>query len=285
MSTIVEFKYRIIYESLSRFSSALSRSVTLEDIRLCLQRQLKYLFDYQVVRFCFYQQGHFIVYSIVLSGSALQCGDETLLWAHEQLIKTKDVPLVFDDERLIAGDLDKLSFQLTETPTQIWGWNIGVSAGSGLIVSVFSNPTRLFNHTDVPILKIAVENLYAKILSICLIDELSTSKKAVELALRGVQEKSEVIARLVATQEDVIQERTRQLEDRNAQLVLLSRQHAHTIREPLARILSLAYLIEIVSAEEAIEEIIPLLVTTSTDLDVALQEVIQRIDSDVISPN
>lgn len=285
MSTTLDFKYRIIYESLSRFSSTLSRSTTLEEVRQCLQRQIKYLFDYQLVRFCFYQQDYYVIYSLVATGCALHDGDTTLLWEHERLLKERNVPLVIDDERMVVSSLHQLPFELKSSPTQVWGWNVGFTPDSGILVSVFSGSARQFQSTDVPILKITLENLYAKILSIRLIEELNKSKKEVDQALHSLQEKSEVISTLVATQEQVIQDRTRELEVKNAKLIYLSREHAHTIREPLSRILSLAYLIDLLPPQEVLDEIIPVLVTTSMDLDKALQQVIQTIDTEIASPD
>lgn len=281
MSATLEFKYRIIYESLSRFSSALSRSATLEEVTHCLRRQVKYLFDYQLIRFCFYQRGHYIVYSLASTDCRLQCGEGGLLWAHERILKSSDVPSLINDQTLIAEGLQQLTLRLLETPTQIWGWNVGFSPESGMVVSVFSDSGRQFQPADIPILKIALENLYAKLLSIQLIEELGESKKVVEQALVGLQEKSAVIARLVNTQEETIQRRTRELEAKNAQLLQLSRQHAHLIREPLSRILSMAYLIEVLPPQEVTDEIIPLLVITAHDLDLALQQVIQHIDNEI----
>ena len=285
MSTTLEFKYRIIYESLSRFSSVLSRSTTLDEVRHCLLAQVKYLFDYQFVRFCFYQQESYLVYSLIPNNCVLECGDTTLLENHERLLRGKDVPSVIDDLTLIAGGLGKLPFRLSELPTQIWGWNITFTADSGIVVSVASGNGRQFQPADVPVLRITLENLYAKLLSIRLIDELGESKKEIEQALLSLQEKSNIISRLVTTQEEIIRDRTRELKIKNTKLLHLSRQHAHIIREPLSRILSLAYLVELLPPEEFINDIIPVLAATSNDLDAALQQVIQTIDAEIDSPN
>ncbi|MBC3785986.1 hypothetical protein [Spirosoma utsteinense] len=281
MSTVLAFKYRLIYESLSRFSSALSRSTTLDQVRQCLQGQIKYLFDYQLVRFSFYQQGYYVTFSLVPTGSNVVCGSAGLLWKHEQILSESHVPAILDDAALIADSLQPSQLRLPEKPTQIWGWHVAFSADSGLIVSVFSGGDRQFQPADVPILRIAVENLYAKILSIKLIEELGSKQQELQLALSNLQEKNDVIAQLVATQEAVIQYRTQELEHKNTRLLEVSRQHAHTIREPLSRILSLAYLMETFSAEEIMEEMMPMLVVTSHDLDKALQQIISSIDADL----
>lgn len=285
MATTSEFRYRILYESLSRFSGALSRSTTLEEVKSCLQRQIKYLFDYQLIRLCFYQRGHYIIYALSATGCSLQRGEPDLLRAHERLLLSSNVPSIVDDEALIEECLHGLPDQPPGRTTQIWGWNVGFSPDSGIVVSVFSGSNRQFQPADVPILKIALENLYAKLLSIQLIEELGKSKKAVEEALAGLQEKSAVIAQLVDTQEAVIQRRTRELAAKNTQLLRLSRQHAHVIREPLSRILSMAYLIEVLPPQEVMDEIIPLLMTTARDLDGALQQVIRDIDTEISAPD
>jgi hypothetical protein len=283
MSSTLDFKYRIIYEALSRFSSALSRSATLDQVKQCLQGQVKYLFDYQLVRFCFYQQSYHIVYTLASTHCSLECGTEVLLWTHEQEVKERDIPMIVDDPGLIEASLHQNTLPVAGISTQLWGWHMGFTAQSGLMVSVYSGSGRQFQTTDVPVLKIAMENLYAKLLTIRLIDELGTSKQAVEQALLGLQEKSAVIDRLVATQEDIIRQRTQELETKNTRLLQVSRHHAHTIREPLSRILSLAFLTEELPADEVINEIIPLLVKTSNELDVALQQVIRNIDTDLVS--
>ena len=138
MSTTLDFKYRIIYESLSRFSSTLSRSVTLEEVKHCLQRQIKYLFDYQLLRFCFYQQDYYIVYTLTPTGCTLHYSDGQLLWPHERLLLSRDMPTILDDADLIADSLRQAPLPLAHQPTQIWGWNVGFNPGSGLMVSVFS---------------------------------------------------------------------------------------------------------------------------------------------------
>lgn len=283
MSTTLAFKYRIIYEALSRFSSVLSRSGTLDQVEKCLQSQVKYLFDFQSVIFSFYQQEHYITYTLYPTRCTFENGSEKLLLPHERFLKQTSLPAIVDDPELIAESLPPSLMQVSNMPTQRWGWHVGFTTDSGLIVSVFSGKDRQFQPTDVPILKIAMENLHAKILSIRLIEELGNNKKELEQVLLGLQEKNEVIAQLVATQETVIQNRTQELKHKNKRLVELSREHAHTIREPLSRILSLAYLIETLPPEEVIQDIMPMLVTTSNDLDRALQQIIKSIDTEIIS--
>lgn len=283
MATTLDFKYRIIYEALSRFSSTLSRSTTLAEVKQCLQTQVKYLFDYQLIRFCFYHADCYTVYTLIPSQCVLQGGDAHLLGEYERVLKDRHVPLIIEEPTLIHTSLQTFPLPLATPPTQIWGWNVEFTPRSGLLVSVASSSTRQFQPTDVPILKIALENLYAKLLALRLFDELSASKQAVEEALQGVQQKNAEIARLVAQQESIIQSRTQELALKNAQLLNLYREHAHTIREPVSRLLSLAYLVEELTLEEIVNEIIPALLTTSTDLDVALREVVDRIDAELLS--
>ncbi|MEZ0611764.1 hypothetical protein ACAW74_24850 [Fibrella sp. WM1] len=283
MSAPNDFKYRVIYEQLSRFSGNLSRTTSFDEIRQCLQRHVKHLFGYQLIRFCFYQQDAYIVFSLTPTNVVWQQGDCSLLYSHERLLKGNSIPVVINDAALLAQSVELVPFPPTDELVQLWSWNLTFAPDSGVIACVFSTESQAFQAADVTVLKITLENLYAKLQSIRLIDELNASKKAVDNALLALQEKSNVISKLVATQEEVIQQRTRALELKNTKLLHLSRQHAHTIREPLTRILSLTYLIGVLPPEEVINDIIPALVVTSTDLDQSLQQVVQQIDGALFS--
>lgn len=283
MLAVHEFKYRVVYEQLSRFSGHLSQATTLEAINQCLHRHLKYLFDYQLVRFCFYQQQEYIVHSLSLSDTTWQAGDERLLCAYERQLRGNPIPVIVAEASEQVRSVDVLP--AVAKPVQLWHWDLPLGADSGVVASVFSTETEPFQTADVTVLKIVLENLYAKILSIRLIDELSSSKQAVDRALASLQHKNAMISRLVATQEAVIRQRTHALELKNAQLIELSRQHAHTIREPLSRILSLTYLIDVLPVEAVMSDILPALVTTSSDLDKALQQVVRQIDDQLHLPD
>jgi DNA-binding transcriptional MerR regulator len=281
LSTALEFKYRVIYESLSRFSSALSQAATLADVQLCLQRQVKYLFDCQLVRFCFYKDDQHTLYSGSTAESRFRQGGASLLCHHEHWLYDSNVPVVIHDPDLIAHSLQPDYANLAGSIDEIWGWHLRFGPNVGIIASVCSGKGRSFKTNDVPVLKIMLENLYAKLLSLRLIDELGQSKRAVEQALLHLQEKNDEITQLLSEQETVIRQRTHELEQKNARLHQLSRQHAHLIREPLCRILSLAYLIDMVPVTEATTDVIPALLTTARDLDVALQRVVSQMDAEV----
>ncbi|GAB3570392.1 hypothetical protein GCM10027578_26660 [Spirosoma luteolum] len=285
MSTPLDFKYRIIYEALSRLSGTLSRSATLDDVRQCLQRQLKYIFDYQLTRFCFYQQDYHIVFSLSPAGSLVQTGAGGLLWKTEIEQRLRPVPTISNHIGESDDCLNTLPFTLPDLPTERWSWHTSFSVDSGMIVSVYSGADRRFNPSDVPTLRVVLETLYGRLLSIRLIEELGQRRHEIEQTLLDLQDRNRTIARLVDSQETIIQLRTRELEQKNAKLLAFSRQHTHTIREPLSRILSLAYLADVLSPEEVVDEIIPSLATTAADLDKALQQVIQEIDREFDFPD
>ncbi|WP_461125758.1 hypothetical protein [Spirosoma aerophilum] len=236
-----------------------------------------------MVRFCFYHTESYTVYTLTPGQCVLEVGDTCLLSEYERVLKVQQVPQIIEEPTLIGISLAAFPLRLATPPSQVWGWNVEFAPHSGLLVSVASGPARQFQPMDVPILKIALENLYAKLLALRLFDELSVSKKAVEDALSGVQQKNAEIARLVTQQEAIIQRRTQELTTKNAQLVNLYREHAHTIREPVSRILGLTYLMEDLPLDELINELIPALLTTSMELDVALRGVVDRIDAELIS--
>lgn len=280
MTSPNDFKYRLIYEQLARFSSSLSRTQTLDEVRQCLLRHVKYLFDYQLVRLCFYQHEQLIIFSLSRTDAVLQSGGERLRCNYERLLSGNNVPVIIDDAALLAQYVTEVALPTSSGPVQLWHWDLSFGPDSGVIASVFCGEQRL-QPTDVTILKLALENLYAKVLSIRLVSELNRSYETVGEAVQKLQKKNDLISKLVASQEAIIRRRTRELELKNAKLLQLSRQHAHAIREPLSRIMSLAYLVEILSTEEIINDIIPNLLTASTDLDGALRQVIHQLDAEL----
>ena len=82
-------------------------------------------------------------------------------------------------------------------------------------------------------------------------------------------------------QEVVIRTQTATLKKRNEHFRNVSVLNAHSVREPLFRILGLTSLITAVGDKEARTGILPMLQRTSEELDVALKEVINLALNDM----
>lgn len=280
-----DFRYRLIYEQLSRFSGSLSRTNTLDEVRQCLHKHAKYLFDFDLIRLGFYEREQYVVYSLTRMEAVLQRGAASLLTEHERLSRGNYMPTIVEDAGPLAAGVGCVSVPTAREPLQLWSWDLALEPDSGVVASVYSRVSHPFRAADMTILKLMLETLHAKLRSIRLVEELTESQRAMAAAMAALQEKNELITQLTTQQDAVIQRRTRELELKNTQLLHLSRQHAHTIREPLARILSLTYLTELLSAEEIINDVIPHIITTSSDLDTALRLVIEQIDAELRPPD
>ena len=82
--------------------------------------------------------------------------------------------------------------------------------------------------------------------------------------------------KIVDQQKEVIDDRTKKLKEKNKELAEISQLNAHTVREPLSRILGLIEISDYYSAEELKTEVLDHLKTSSEDLDKALKDVIER---------
>ena len=281
MVTKEEFRYRLIYESLSRFSSNLSRTSTFEDLRSCLQRDIKYLFDYPLIRFTFYKSDQVISYAISSTRCELDRIHMEDLWPLEKRLIKTEVPMVMDVLSEVKQNLPGYEESFKDRIVSVWGWNFNFGKQQGVLVSVFTESGKPFRYTDLPVLKITVENFFAKNLNISLFSEIFKQKKELEEALQLLKEKSDEIGLLVNSQEKIIVERTSELLHKNTKLVELSRMNAHTIREPLSRIQGLTSMLYMLTVEEIQNEIVPSLLESSTDLDTAVHLVIGLIENEI----
>mgnify|MGYP000229865445 CR=1 FL=1 len=84
------------------------------------------------------------------------------------------------------------------------------------------------------------------------------------------------ISKIVDQQKEGIDDRTKELKEKNKELAEISQLNAHTVREPLSRILGLIEISDYYSAEELKTEVLDHLKTSSEDLDKALKDVIER---------
>ncbi|MDJ1485190.1 hypothetical protein QNI16_32120 [Cytophagaceae bacterium YF14B1] len=282
MSNPLEFRYRLVYESLAKLTTHLNHSETLDEVQHCLQRHLKYLFDSQLVRFGYYQDGQYIIYSVFKAESRLETGSTKIFWEHEHILQKQEIPVVLDNLSNLDVRAETYPIPLKEVCDKIWGWHFPFGTASGMVVSVFSGENKLFSQTDIPVLKIVSESLYSRIFTICLIQELDQRKQDLLIALEDVQEKNRIVSDLVHKQEEIIQQRTHELQRKNEKLLELSKLNAHSVREPLSRILGLIQVAELIYSNEIQPEWLAMLQVSSQDLDSALQNVIQLTDREIL---
>ena len=282
MKTHTEFRYRIIYEALSLFSSKLSKCNSFETVATCLFSNMKYILDFQFLRLSFYDHDLMISYSV----NSRQCNFEKSktikLWQQEKLFILEKAPVLSSAETALLDDLARNNIMLKQTPEDVWGWNFQIQENCGIIITLATNYDKKFTKSDVPVLKLVVENLASKLLSLKLIEELDINKNELETALESLKETNETIKRIVSKQDELIEKRTAEIKEKNRRLLEISKNNAHSVREPLSRIMGILMMIEqSEDKNEILEEGLPLLYRSSNDLNNAINSTILFVDDQI----
>lgn len=259
--------FRITYEAFSKFSNSLIKSQSLEELASCFKINLKYLFHFYVFR-ASYRRGNFCIHLTVTPQAATIDVQEKMDYLpFENDLKEKGIPLLWSD--LQTFDLpEEYRIASAEEP-QLWGWCFNHGQEREIIVSLLSGKSQGFSKKNILFLTLVAENLESKLLELCLFRELD--------------EKNAHISSIIEVQKEIIALRTQELSAKNAQLLEISVLNAHHLREPLSRILGLISVMEYYkSFDEIKRDVLPRLRKSSNDLDIALQDVIERATKDLI---
>lgn len=257
--------YRITYEAFSKFSSQLNACRSLEEIAECFSVNLKYLFNFHIFRASYNHNDRYIHLTCTLSRTVITESRTGQYLSFEEILLKENRPMLWTD--IPALQLPpEYNLPVHEEP-KLWGWNF-VNNERHIVASVLAGNSKSFSHKEINFLKLAADNLESKILEICLIKELD--------------ERNAIISEINLHQQEVIEERTREIAEKNKVLLEISVLNAHTVREPLSRILGLVQFITPDLPADMLNEIIPRLKTSSNDLDNALQSVIQRTTDDLL---
>jgi len=184
---------------------------------------------------------------------------------HEELLADKRNPQKWTG--ITSLQLSDSFLAIEDEDLELWGWNF-VNDDRQVIVSVLSGSRKRFSQKDINFLKLVADNLETKLLELCLIKELD--------------EKNHIISQINEDQKEIITERTSEIAVKNKTLLEISVLNAHSVREPLSRILGLVSLLDAESEEDLYKEIIPMIKNSSNDLDKALQNVIDHTTKDLL---
>ncbi|MDB5191082.1 MAG: histidine kinase [Segetibacter sp.] len=256
---------RITYESFSNFSNNLNRCRSFEEIRECFTVNLKYLFNYHVFRATYHRNNAYVNVVSTTNGTELNISDKAHHLGYEEILLKECRPMQWQqpDELELPA-----CFNLPKDEEGVlWGWNF-ISSERHITVSVLSGNSKSFTAKDINFLKLVADNLETKLLELCLIKELD--------------EKNALISKINEEQKETIKQRTSEIENKNKVLLEISVLNAHSVREPLSRILGLINLMTIDPALATFAEMLPRLQQSSKDLDVALQNVIKRTTADLL---
>lgn len=271
--------YRLTYEAFAQLSSALTGMRTLEEIAQCLEKRVKYIFNYELLRISFRYKEEWMHIQIGKGNKSLKSSCEPHLLKHEKQLRKRGIPNVWviKEHEDIASDLglDPAS------NASIWGWHFKTNENRDITLSLMTTAEQNFSSKNVPLVKLFIEILESKLTEIALFKELADKNSYIEASLKIIEEKNREIELIMNKQEEVIKTQTSTLKKRNEQLMEVSVLNAHSVREPLSRILGLTKLIPDVNDKEVREVILPMLQKSSEELDVALKEVIDLALNDI----
>lgn len=260
--------FRITYEAFSKFSNHLTNCRSFADVEKCFRIHLKYLFNFHVFRANFRHNNVFI-HLVCSRGKAVVRESSTPCYLpYEEILLNENKPLEWKDisQLNLPGE-----FSLPPDEEGVLnGWNF-FSDERLVTVSVLSGKSKIFTQKDITFLQLVADNIGAKLFEICLVKKLD--------------ETNNEIKKINLLQQEIIDERTKEIAGKNKVLLEISVLNAHALREPLARILGLIELINSGLDIDLVTEIIPRLSQSSHDLDEALQDVINRTTKDLINLN
>ncbi|MDP0500422.1 MAG: hypothetical protein Q7P63_10005 [Verrucomicrobiota bacterium JB022] len=258
--------YRIAYEAFAQLSAKLNKLHRLEEVQACLARNLKYLFSFRLLRVVFNYERRWILSETQPGESYIGPYPSGSLLKLERQLYEHGLPVVLGGEALLphAADLQQPAEELHE----LWGWVFGEEHNRRIMIMLAPGPSYQITHKDVVIIRLLAEVLEAKLMEVCLFDE--------------VAEKNRRIETMVRTQSQIIKLQTKDLEEKNHKLLEILSINAHHMREPLTRIMGLLSLLQ--SDPAMVEELLPMLKVSSQDLDETLQNVIRIADTELSKP-
>lgn len=265
MTTATDQIFRITYEAFSKFSNNLNRCRTFEEISECFTVNLKYLFNYHVFRASYHRSNIYVHMNSAALHTSLAVQESPDYLEHENFLLNSQIPMRWND--LNDFRLPAAFDVVPEEEGVLWGWNF-MNDDRHIIVSVLSGNSKKFTQKDITFLKLVSDNLETKLLELCLFQEL--------------HEKNIIISHINEDQKEIIKQRTHEIENKNKTLLEISVLNSHNVREPLARILGLVSLMTDDDTDGSVREILPMLKASTNDLDVALQDIIQRATHDLL---
>lgn len=279
---IHDLRHRIVYEAFSKFSNKLNKVERIEELERVINRNLKYLFDYRVLRMVVILDGETSVFHFAEpSLESIRTSDEIL--QHEKIILSRQVPI----HSTIPPEHDlypRLEARGIVNP-EVWGWYAAFEDAQ-VVMSVLADDHKQFTKADVEIAQLLRDNFTTKFRQIRLRSKVALKNQELREALKTIGHQNSQIQEIVENQQDTIEARTEDLKNRNKQLREISLTNAHDIREPLTRIMGLLDLSDSYEAHEYCDTILSMIKSSAEDLDKVLNRTIKNAlrDLDSLKP-
>ncbi len=261
------------YEVFAQFLSRLHKNQTPQEVFELLCKRLKYIVEVRAFRVCFYFQGKWNILNISGSTSYIKETELPDLLPFERELWKEKRPVMQKGEakNLTADALGVCNKSVKE----IWGWNFVSQPNKLLLICAAVGEEDQIGPKEIEMVRLLAESLDSKLTEIVLRDDLSRVHHELQESAKNIREKNQEIQAIVENQEKTIESQTRELRRQNDELFEISMFNAHSVREPLSRILGLTQLLEHEDPESQ-KEMIPMLATAAQEMDAALQKVIQR---------
>ncbi len=156
----------IAYQSFAGFSANLSKCSSFESIAACLHADLKNIFNFLLLRFSFYRYNSKNSYTLTSMACNYEKGNISELWQQEMLFLSQS-------QNANSSGLEINEVTINEHSYQVQGLNFTFGDNSGIIVTIITGKTKIY----MPVLKAVVENLYSKLLTIHIVEELTLKNK------------------------------------------------------------------------------------------------------------
>ena len=267
-----DFQYRILQNSISRFSIYLNKADNLPDICNCLLRNIKYLYNYSFCRFHYFYKGVYVCYTINRYEAKVEKGNTPFFSAEEEEVYKTAIPFYQKNE------LKDDAFFTSSATNEAWIWKFTYNEDAGMLVTVHSTGDFRFLKEQIPFVKIAGEMLYTKTRMVLLVDDLNQQQQALIHSHKKLEESNALISTLLLQQEITIDDRTQALKRLNTRLVDLIQFNSHNIREPLSRIMGLMSLYKLMPNEDFFAEYWSLLEECVNDMDKTIRQVITKTE-------
>ncbi|MDT0688408.1 histidine kinase [Salegentibacter sp. F188] len=271
--------YRITYEAYSKFANGINRCGTLQEVVEDTKRHLKYLLNFHLIKMVFEQDDHFLFFSLCKNEMIYSLAEEDSLLHYERELfksgiplKTSEIPFQLFDGRFSTNELIK---------PELWAWSFQKNERKAL-VSLISDENKPFSYADVEILKLVTDCLEAKFQEIFLKNQLANKNKSLSEAYDTIKKQHTQIKEIVENQKQTIEERTREIREKNQKLLHISALNAHNVREPLSRIQGITQLLEVFDDETCRKELFPKLATSVEEMDLVLKEVIEMASQELV---
>ena len=118
------------------------------------------------------------------------------------------------------------------------------------------------------------EIITAKYLKLSYLEQIDLKNNELKNAIQLIEKRNREIKLIVTNQKEIIEKRSQEIIEKNNTLLEISTINAHTLREPLSRILGLLEVAALTEAKEERDLIIEYLRTSANELDSELQKII-----------